>query len=78
MKKRQFVFIFALTFLSVIIWIIGEILIGQFVNSFGLSVGWAVFCLVACCAYSLWKCPREPEESEKSEDFENSENPEQK
>lgn len=67
MKKRQFTFIFALTFLSVIVWIIGEILIGQFINSFGLSVGWAVFCLVACCAYSLWKCPREPDHDNEEE-----------
>ncbi|MDE5755186.1 MAG: hypothetical protein K2H89_11710 [Oscillospiraceae bacterium] len=64
MKKRQFTFIFALTLLSVIVWITGEILIGQFINSFGLSVGWAVFCLIACCAYSLWKCPREPDNEE--------------
>lgn len=68
MKKRQFTFIFALTLLSVIIWIIGEILIGQFINSFGLSVGWAVVCLVACCAYSLWKCPREPDDDQEDED----------
>lgn len=67
MKKRQFVFIFSLTFLSVIIWIIGEFLIGQFINSFGISVGWAVFCLIACCAYSLWKCPREPDDEEEEE-----------
>ncbi|MDE5792603.1 MAG: hypothetical protein K2H66_03660 [Oscillospiraceae bacterium] len=68
MKKRQFIFIFALTFLSVIIWIVGEFLIGQFINSFGFSVGWAIFCLVACCAYSLWKCPREPDEEDKKDE----------
>lgn len=76
MKKRQFIFIFALTFLSVLIWIIGEFLIGQFINSFGFSVGWAIFCLIACCAYSLWKCPREPDEDE--EDAENKQKSNQK
>ena len=70
MKKRQFRFIFALTFLSVIIWIVGEFIIGEVLNNFAVSVIWAVICLVACCAYSLWKCPREPDDDdfhEKSE-----------
>ncbi|MDE5737535.1 MAG: hypothetical protein K2H93_04135 [Oscillospiraceae bacterium] len=74
MKKRQFLFIFALTFLSVLIWIIGEFLIGQFINSFGISIGWAVFCLIACCAYSLWKCPREPDDEEEQEETKQKEN----
>ena len=74
MKKRQFLFIFALTFLSVLIWIIGEFLIGQFINNFGISIGWAVFCLIACCAYSLWKCPREPEDEEEQEETKQKEN----
>ena len=66
MKKRQFKFIFALTFLSVIIWIVGEFIIGEIFNNFAVSVIWAVFCLVACCAYSLWKCPREPDDDEEN------------
>ncbi|MDE6708818.1 MAG: hypothetical protein K2O52_06195 [Oscillospiraceae bacterium] len=74
MKKRQFLFIFALTFLSVLIWIIGEFLIGQFINNFGISIGWAVFCLIACCAYSLWKCPREPDDEEEQEETKQKEN----
>lgn len=74
MKKRQFLFIFALTFLSVLIWIIGEFLIGQFINNFGISIGWAVFCLIACCAYSLWKCPREPDDEEKQDETKQKEN----
>ncbi|MBR0485140.1 MAG: hypothetical protein IJJ69_10220 [Oscillospiraceae bacterium] len=64
MKKRQLKFILALTFLSVIIWIIGEFIIGELFNSFALSVIWAVICLILCCAYSLWKCPREPDEDD--------------
>lgn len=64
MKKRQFTFILALTLLSFIIWLIGEILIGEWINSFGVSVGWGIFCLLACCAYSLWKCPREPDDDD--------------
>ncbi len=66
MKKRQFKFIFALTFLSVIIWITGEFIIGELINNFVVSVVWAVICLIGCCAYSLWKCPREPDEEEDS------------
>ncbi|MBR1530336.1 MAG: hypothetical protein IJ642_13715 [Oscillospiraceae bacterium] len=64
MKKRQFRFIFALTFLSVIIWIVGEFIIGEVLNNFAVSVIWAVICLVTCCAYSLWKCPREPDDDD--------------
>jgi|GEM_PF-187977 len=64
MKKRQLKFILALTFLSVIIWIVGEFIIGELFNNFALSVIWAVICLTACCAYSLWKCPREPDEDD--------------
>jgi len=67
MKKRQFRFIFALTLLSVIIWFVGELLIGQFINNFVVSVIWAVLCLVGCCAYSLWKCPRDPDDDEDEE-----------
>lgn len=64
MKKRAFRFILALTSLSVLIWIIGEVLIGIFINRYWVSVVWAVLCLVACCAYSLWKCPRDPVEDD--------------
>lgn len=68
MKKRAFVFILALTSLSVLIWFIGELLIGIFINSYRVSLGWAIFCLVACCAYSLWKCPREPIDDDEEQD----------
>ncbi len=68
MKKRAFVFILALTSLSVLIWFIGELLIGIFINSYWVSLGWAIFCLVACCAYSLWKCPREPIDDDEEQD----------
>ncbi len=61
MKKRAIRFILALTALSVLVWFIGEVLIGIFINRYWVSVVWAVLCLIACCAYSLWKCPREPE-----------------
>lgn len=67
MKKRAFKFIFALTFLSVIIWFTGEILIGIFINKYWVSVVWGIFCLVSCLAYSLWKCPREPEEDDEED-----------
>ncbi len=57
MNKRAFKFILALTTLTVIVWGTGEFLIGWFVNSYTVSVIWAVFCLAACLAYSVWKCP---------------------
>lgn len=60
MRKRAIKFILALTTLSAVVWIIGEILIGEFINNFWVSVAWAVFCLVACCTYSLIFCPRNP------------------
>lgn len=68
MKKRAVRFILALTALSVLVWFIGEILIGIFIDRYWVSVVWAVFCLVACCAYSLWKCPREPEKDEEEDE----------
>ncbi len=68
MKKRAFRFILALTSLSVLIWLIGEMLIGIFINRYWVSVVWAVLCLVGCCAYSLWKCPREPMEDDDDDD----------
>ncbi len=67
MKKRQLKFIFSLSFLSVLIWITGEFLIGELFNSFRISVAWAVICFISCCAYSLWKCPREPDDENKPE-----------
>ncbi|MBD5143985.1 MAG: hypothetical protein HDT22_10330 [Ruminococcus sp.] len=57
-----------------LIWIVGEFLIGQYINHFGVSVGWAVFCLIACCAYSLWKCPREPDDEQEQEETKQKEN----
>ncbi len=60
MKKRAIKFILALTSLTAFIWIIGEFLIGEFINNWWVSLGWAIFCLVCCCGYSLWCCPREP------------------
>lgn len=70
MKKRAFRFILALTSLSVLIWLIGEVLIGVFINRYWVSVVWAVLCLTACCGYSLWKCPREPLEGDEDGDDE--------
>ncbi len=57
MNKRAVKFILALTTLSVLVWAVGEFLIAEFVNNYRISVIWAVFCLIACCAYSVWKCP---------------------
>ncbi len=68
MKIRAIKFILALTSLSVLIWIVGEILIGIFINNYYISLGWAIFCLVACLAYSAWKCPREPIEDDEDDD----------
>ncbi len=68
MRKRQFKFIFALTFLSVLIWIAGEFIIGELINNFAASAVWAVLCLVGCCVYSLWKCPRDPDDEENSQE----------
>jgi hypothetical protein len=67
MRKRAFKFILSLTALSVLIWVVGEVLIGEFINNYWVSVVWAAFCLVGCCAYSLWKCPREPEPSDEED-----------
>lgn len=57
MNKRAFKFILALTALTVLIWAVGEILIGLFINNYTVSVIWGILCLVSCCAYSVWKCP---------------------
>lgn len=64
MKKRAIRFILALSALSVLIWFIGEILIGIFINRYWVSVVWGILCLAACLVYSGWKCPREPIEDE--------------
>ncbi len=60
MKKRQIKFIAALCVVAVIIWIVGEILIGL-VWDLGLTVSriWAIIMIIVTCAFSLWKCPRE-------------------
>ncbi len=60
MKKRQFKFIVALCVIAVVLWIVGEVLIGL-VWDFGLTVSriWAIVIVVGTCAFSLWKCPRE-------------------
>ncbi|MBQ2264391.1 MAG: hypothetical protein IJY06_02745 [Oscillospiraceae bacterium] len=57
MNKRAFKFILALTTLTVLVWGVGELLIAEFINSYKVSVGWGIFCLIACLAYSVWKCP---------------------
>ncbi len=60
MKKRQIQFIVALCVIAVIVWIIGEILIGL-VWDLGMTVSriWAAAVIIGTCAFSLWKCPRE-------------------
>ncbi len=57
MNKRAIKFILALTTLTVLVWGVGELLIAEFINNYTVSVVWAILCLVACLAYSLWKCP---------------------
>ena len=68
MRGRAFRFILALTSLSVLIWGVGEVLIGIFINKYWVSVCWGILCLTACLAYSLWKCPREMEEEEEEDE----------
>jgi len=69
MRKRQVKFILALSALSVFVWLLGELLIAEIFNNYDISLGWAIFCFVGCCAYSVWKCPHEPyEEQDDKED----------
>ena len=71
MRKRQIRFILALTSLTVFVWALVEFfIIGQFINNYYVSLVWGILCLVACCAYSLWKCPREPEEDDEDDEDE--------
>lgn len=60
MKKRQIKFIVALCVISVILWIVGEIVLGL-VLDLGMTVSriWAIAIIVLTCAFSLWKCPRD-------------------
>ncbi|MGN1403105.1 MAG: hypothetical protein ACI4XB_02190 [Ruminococcus sp.] len=60
MKKRQIKFIVALCVIAVILWIVGEIVLGL-VLDLGMTVSriWAITIIVLTCAFSLWKCPRE-------------------
>lgn len=71
MRKRQIKFILALSALSVLIWFVGELAIGEWINNYYVSLGWGIFCLVACLAYSVWKCPHEPDDAEDEEDESN-------
>ena len=68
MRKRQIKFILALSALTVLVWFIGALLIGEFINNYYVSLGWGIACLAASCAYSVWKCPHEPYEDEHEED----------
>ena len=68
MRKRQIKFILALSALTVFIWLIGELIIAEVFNNYYISLGWGIFCLVACCAYSLWKCPHEPYDDDNAEE----------
>lgn len=68
MNKRAIKFILALTTLTVLVWLAGELLIAEFINSYKISAIWGIFCLVACCAYSVWKCPWDIGKSDDEED----------
>ena len=68
MRKRQIKFILALSGLSVLLWFLGELAIAALINNYYVSLGWGIFCLAACCTYSVWKCPHEPDEEEEEDD----------
>ncbi|MEE5992071.1 MAG: hypothetical protein V3G42_02385 [Oscillospiraceae bacterium] len=68
MRKRQIKFILALTSLSFLIWMIGEGLIAWLINNYYISLGWGIFCFIACCGYSVWKCPHELDEDENEDE----------
>ena len=68
MNKRAIKFILALTTLSVLVWAVGEFLIAEFINSYKISVIWGIFCLIACCVYSVWKCPWNVDKVDDEED----------
>ncbi len=60
MNKRAVKFILALSAMTVLDWAVVEFfLIGEFINSYAVSIVWGIFCLVCSCGYSLWKCPWE-------------------
>lgn len=58
-QKRKWTFLFALCTVAVILWIVGEIILGG-VLDLGMTVSriWAIGIIVATFAFSLWKCPR--------------------
>ncbi|MBO5226591.1 MAG: hypothetical protein J6B17_00730 [Ruminococcus sp.] len=60
MLKRQFKFIICLCLIAVLVWILGEVLIGLVLEWHGIvSWIWAGIMLVGTCVFSVWKCPRE-------------------
>ena len=67
MRKRQIKFILALSALTVLVWIIGELIIAALINNYYVSLVWAVICLVVCCVYSVLKCPHDPDDEDKEE-----------
>ena len=67
MRKRQIKFILALSALAVLVWIIGELIIAALINNYYVSLVWAILCLVACCVYSVFKCPHDPDDEDEEE-----------
>lgn len=68
MRKRQIRFILALSALTVLVWFIGELIIAALINNYYVSLVWAILCLVACCIYSVLKCPHDPIDDEDDEE----------
>ncbi|MBE6846758.1 MAG: hypothetical protein IJC75_02085 [Oscillospiraceae bacterium] len=73
MNKKRLLYIFVVSLIAFVIWIIGEFIIARFIPdaTMAISRGWVVIVFSAACAWSLIRFHREDKKAKEEEENEN-------
>lgn len=73
MNKKRLLYIFVVSLIAFVIWIIGEFAIAKFIPdaTMAISRGWVIIVFSAACVWSLIRFYREDKKAKEEEENEN-------
>ncbi len=73
MNKKRFIYIFVVSLIAFVVWLVGEFIIAKCIPdaTMAISRAWVVIVFSAACAWSLVRFYREDKKAKEDEDNEN-------
>lgn len=73
MNKKRFIYIFIVSLIAFVIWLVGEFLIAKLIPDATMTISrvWVVLVFSAACIWSLIRFHREDKQAKEEEDNEN-------